>query len=558
MGLVGSRPRLRRTRTWTTGDRGDGDDDATPVMGDGHCPLYDAALLGDWDRVVALCEAAATVATEATATTRPDPAPAEEPAGVRRARAGDRADAEVRPLLEEAPCESSDEEKESPAEVLHDDRKCNGNGGHVVATDEADTSVAVDLPRPDEEGEDRPPTPPPPPRPLALFVDARGSTPLHAACRRDPPLRAVRALLAAHPASVWRRSAPGGWVPLHLACHCGCDADAAAALLDAMEASLPRGAGDDDDDADDDAADDPLLPRDARGRTPLHLACAARRDPARRPDLVRLLLLRSRDPRRAATARDTFFGAARGRVGRHLAAADLRVLTGKLDLTDDGDGDGDGGGEIARVASHDSDSAGSGAAGSAAQPGTTPSPRARTTSTGRTALNLVEDDFQEELEDALLPGVSISQAMAAFRDEPGAEDARALVTADMYECWSMLSLLALAAGTPGTAGRVKEALGGAQVDGDGTVRCRCEASSGPRDGDGGDGGAAPAGACARPRHDVVRDFRALHQACQSLEEEFPRPFRDLVRKLLQGQVDTRSMGSVSALRSRWESRTGAG
>ncbi len=33
--------------------------------------------------------------------------------------------------------------------------------------------------------------------------------------------------------------------------------------------------------------DDPLLPQDSKGRTPIHHACASLRDPLRRPDLVR-------------------------------------------------------------------------------------------------------------------------------------------------------------------------------------------------------------------------------------------------------------------------------
>lgn len=33
-----------------------GGDDATPVMGDGFCPIYDAALVGDWIKLVQLCE----------------------------------------------------------------------------------------------------------------------------------------------------------------------------------------------------------------------------------------------------------------------------------------------------------------------------------------------------------------------------------------------------------------------------------------------------------------------------------------------------------------------
>ena len=35
---------------------GDFSEDDTPVMGSGHCPIYDAACIGDWSRVIALCK----------------------------------------------------------------------------------------------------------------------------------------------------------------------------------------------------------------------------------------------------------------------------------------------------------------------------------------------------------------------------------------------------------------------------------------------------------------------------------------------------------------------
>ena len=33
-----------------------GIDDETPVMGNGFCPIYDAALVGDWTRLIKLCK----------------------------------------------------------------------------------------------------------------------------------------------------------------------------------------------------------------------------------------------------------------------------------------------------------------------------------------------------------------------------------------------------------------------------------------------------------------------------------------------------------------------
>ena len=90
----------------------------------------------------------------------------------------------------------------------------------------------------------------------------------------------------------------------------------------------------------------------------------------------------------------------------------------------------------------------------------------------------------------------------------------------------MLSVLLLSAGTPGSVDRVKEALGD-----------------------------APATGSTKPCHDVVQDFQAIHQACQALDVTCPSQFKQLAKKFLQGQVDKRSIASVSALKSQWESRS---
>ena len=327
-----------------------------------------------------------------------------------------------------------------------------------------------------------------------------------------------------------------GCIPLHLACHCGCDVGVASELLNAMEddSNLQKGEeGVTPEMVEKDdplltpemvEKDDPLLPRDVRGRTPLHLACASSRDPRRRPDLIRLLLLRSKDPGRAALARDCVD--LDQRVGVDLALGDLQVIIGGLDVEDDGN------------EKTDSRRSSMGSNGDAF---TSKSGQQQQHLVGRTPLNLIVDDYHEELEEALLPGFAIADVIAACQgetNEGGDKDGgvvASLIAPDsnidvMYECWAILSLLLLAAGTPGTIDRVREALGG-------TV----------------DNSSSTGDIFSKSCHDVVKDFQAIYQACQSLDN-CPAQFKELAKKFLEGEVDKRTLASVSALKNKWEGK----
>lgn len=164
-----------------------------------------------------------------------------------------------------------------------------------------------------------------------LFVDDQGNTALHLACRRDPPFETIRSLVAMNTPLGWMTSSDGS-LPLHVACHCGCDASVIEVLIQTMEitpwskdycvTSKSR------DDATVDECmvnkdDDPLLPQDNRGQTPLHLACASSRDFSRRPDCIRLLLLRSNDPRRAVLSKDWLGNSG---VGLDCAIGQLKII----------------------------------------------------------------------------------------------------------------------------------------------------------------------------------------------------------------------------------------
>jgi hypothetical protein len=116
-----------------------------------------------------------------------------------------------------------------------------------------------------------------------------------------------------------------------------------------------------------------------------------------------------------------------------------------------------------------------------------------------------------------------------------AEDKHRLDDATIYECWATLSILLLAAGTPGSVEQIQEALGGGD-----TVGAKLS--------------------ILKPCHEVVCDFQRIYKACHELEERdnfvCPVQFKDLAKKLVQGQVDARSLGTVTDLKNMWESLGG--
>ena len=577
MGIINSRIQLE----------GGGDGDATTTttaVAVGYCPIYDAALVGDWAGLEALCEGAAmTVADD------------DDDEGE---IVDDDGDGDVDGDGGGDDGGGGEEQKRRDGCVgVGVGEKGEENGGRTMSRMEWIQSLEVfDGGQDYTHSSDMSSYPPPRRRrrrrrPVPLFVDAVGNTALHLACRRDPPLSAVRALAnALRPGAVWMATRDGS-LPLHLACHCGCDVSVAEELLDLMEGTprvdlrrdSEKGGGEGEGTGeegchhhhDDDDGDDPLLPRDCRGRTPLHLACASSRDPARRPDLIRLLLLRSADPRGAALSRDRLgAGTDRPCLGLDCAMGQLAVILGGLDAdagVDDADaGDApaaDGAGRRrrrrrwggARGEECDDNNDGVALSGIVDRPWQPP-PVAPPV--GRTPLNLIEDDYREELDEAsLLPPQPIAEAIAACcgerdggtTDDPDAslaivstdgDENRSLDASVIYECWATLSILLLAAGTPGSVEQVKEALGGG-VRGDG-------------DDDGHPSRTGRSSSFTRPCHDVVRDFQLIYKACQALSEDesvvCPLHFKELARKLVQGQVDSKSLGSVSDLKNMWESQ----
>ena len=522
----------------------DEDFDETPLTEEGHCNIYDAALIDDWDRLIQLCTTSVILDDDT------EERPGRDYNGntdINKNQKSSKKDEDD--VLEISMLSSSRRQWIEGLDIfagghdydgvnldisITDDRSYTDTNGQKEKNKEKQSAASspsdvksFEQQHPvDEEQQE--------PTPYKLFIDAKGNTPLHLACRRDPPISVIRALLALHRKSVWMRT-DDGWLPLHLLCHCGCDVEVANILLSTMietqdKYNIPQSKEDIKDSREEEIEDiDPLLPRDKRGRTPLHLACASSRS-RRRPDLVRLLLLRSNDPKRASLCKDWVVSQ---RLGLDLAIEDLSVIIGGLlnDKDVDLNIDNDDASVISQITYDTScmstvNGEGSVTITSSKANGTI---KQASTTVGRSPLVLVQDDYKEELEEALLPGFSISKSLAACRGESVDNDD---IIATFHECWSLLTLLLLAAGTDGPIDRVKEVLG--STTGEGSD----ELSS------------------LKSVQDIINDFQSIHRACQSLEEEFcPPQFKELAKKLLKGEVDKRKIGTVSSLRSQWEERS---
>mmetsp|Transcript_17261 Transcript_17261/g.21201 ORF Transcript_17261/g.21201 Transcript_17261/m.21201 type:complete len:405 (+) Transcript_17261:726-1940(+) len=104
----------------------------------------------------------------------------------------------------------------------------------------------------------------------AFYNDKFHNTALHLACRRQPPVEVIRALIRAHPGSASSRTVDG-LTPLHFLCYCGGSVSAIQELI----SSYPKA---------------PSI-RDRKGRTPLHCVSAGFRT-KERAEIVKSLLMR--------------------------------------------------------------------------------------------------------------------------------------------------------------------------------------------------------------------------------------------------------------------------
>ncbi|KAL7522339.1 hypothetical protein ACHAWX_007023 [Stephanocyclus meneghinianus] len=246
------------------------------LMGVDAPPLYDACLVGRWDRVLAICGI-------------DDP---ESP------RADDSHDSEA---VTEPTCLSSeggggfgwddgdkarrdDEEEEEEEEDNVNENRVRRNGGRGAALQ-------------------------------TCYADRRRNTPLHLACRRQPPPNVIKALLNHSPCEAVAARTADGLTPLHFAAYCGAGSEVVSLLVDRMRSDaavgramrLTTGRDEEGQDGDENGVSDrwrapsddslghlqqslpPTRLLDRRRRTPLHCACTGFRTPTR-PAIVRKLL----------------------------------------------------------------------------------------------------------------------------------------------------------------------------------------------------------------------------------------------------------------------------
>jgi hypothetical protein len=246
------------------------------LMGANAPPLYDACLIGRWDEVLAICGVN-------------DPAP--------RADGSHGSEAVTEPT-----CSSSE-----------------GGGGFGWDDNDKTRDNAEDEEKEEEED--------PRNNNAALqtrYTDRRRNTPLHLACRRQPPVSVIKALLNHSPCEAVSARTADGLTPLHFASYCGAGSEVVGLLVDRMRSDAAVGRAvrlstkDDQEKVSEDTmgnsrwrtpSDDSLtqlqqqLPPtrlfDRRRRTPLHCACTGFRTPTR-PAIVRKLL--SVDPASATLA----------------------------------------------------------------------------------------------------------------------------------------------------------------------------------------------------------------------------------------------------------------
>jgi hypothetical protein len=175
------------------------------------------------------------------------------------------------------------------------------------------------------------------------------------------------------------------------------------------------------------------------------------------------------------------------------------------------------------------------------------------------ALDIIMEDYEEEIEEALLPGFSVVDAIHAWKfgrlDEEAVDIDGNTQFESLYECWAIMSLLVLAAGTIGSIDRVRDVLGGRHT----TSMITTETSGTGNGIDINDSHHTNNSKTqlhhiySKPCQDVIKDYHTIYTACQSLGADYSHPhFASLAKKLVQGEVDKRSIGSISELKNRWE------
>ena len=326
------------------------------LMGVNAPPLYDACLVGRWEDVLSICNnsdnnsGGDTLPTTCETTTT---------------------------LLEEE--EEEEEGSQEEEEDVNSNLAVADEGGRATTTNNNNNATTAN-----RQQQQQPSTSQTTNHPClqTRYTDRRRNTPLHLACRRQPPPSVIRALLNASPSEASIRRTTDGLTPLHFAVYCGAGLEVVNLLVESMtrccllrtSASAANnnnnnssnhsgggGGGATGNNTTDEMTSSPSSPPptrllDRRHRTPLHCALSGFRTPVR-PSIVRTL---------------------------------LRVDPQSSTMQDE---------------------------------------------RGRTPLTLLFDDYAEEIMEALEEDVSVGELRERCWKQGG----------ELYECWSMLGVLLRAA-----------------------------------------------------------------------------------------------------------------
>jgi hypothetical protein len=325
----------------------------------------------------------------------------------------------------------------------------------------------------------------------ATHVDNNGNTALHICCRRShPPIDVIQTLMKAYPRALIRRTVDG-LTPLHFAAYFSADGDVIDAMMEELT-DLLRRSNDHDSDDDLEAADThrQSMPSSRRDDN----TCNYYASPSSL--LVRLITLgmyKSKQEDEYTPQTDGLLASAAASVpSEPLLTLDRRRRT---PLTCACAGPRSAGRpEVVRyLLLHASDPV---------EVITFPDERSRT------AIDIVVDDYQEELDDALRDGMDAMEVANSCLNDGGS----------LREFWS-ISCLLLVACTANSATEAKEWLAkGASIYCDSTC------------------------------------VQAVHGACRTMGDDCPVQLSTLARKIVRADVDKKSIGAVKDLRARWEGK----
>jgi len=238
------------------------------LMGVNAPPLYDACLVGRWEEVLSICSNSDNNSGDTLPTT-----------------------CETTTLLEEEEEEGSQEDGASNLALADEGQNNYAAARRQQQQQRQGAALSQTTNHPCLQ---------------TRYTDRRRNTPLHLACRRQPPPAVIRALLNASPSEASIRRTTDGLTPLHFAVYCGAGLEVVNLLVESMTAcSMLRTSSNnnqsggssntDGGNANEMLSSSPTPPPpptrllDRRRRTPLHCALTGFRTPVR-PSIVRSLL----------------------------------------------------------------------------------------------------------------------------------------------------------------------------------------------------------------------------------------------------------------------------